>query len=274
MTNVCKSGGAAGSDLAWGAAAEYMGHDVVHYSFERHKRPDEQSQYLLVLSREQLAVADDHLKRANRTLRRKWPVASQSTANLLRRNFYQIKTTRRVYAISTFERGGNVAGGTAWAVQMFIDRHDGDPCEAYVFDQDKNQWFKWHGVWVDIKTPPVPEGEWTGIGTRDINKNGLMAIKKLFEQGDLPERTIKSTKPAQGSQMFQVNDAVWIKSSELKGTIVYMEDGYIEVQLENGAEVSFDNISGLEIYTDQIAAPKQKPQSWSDIFQSRIDDAG
>jgi hypothetical protein len=274
MTNICFSGGAKGSDLVWGAAADFLGHQVVHFSFEGHKRPNEQSQFLKVLNREQLAEAEEHLKKANKTLKRKWPVASISTANLLRRNFHQIVTTERVYAISTFE-DGQVAGGTAWAVQMFIDRHHGEPCEAYVFDQDNNQWFKWHGVWVDIKFPPVPHGAWTGIGTRDINKNGLSAVKNLFEQDEIPTKSHKSMNitKAQGSQMFQVNDAVWIKASELKGVISYMEDGYVEIELENGAEVSFDNTSGLEVYTGQTATPKQKPQSWSELFQQRIDDA-
>lgn len=178
MTNMCLSGGADGADLQFGMTAGFRGHEVVHWSFAKHKS-DAPAVEIAVLSEEQLEAADPQLRKANRTLGRKLP-QNVYVRNLLRRNWYQVEHAERVYAVSTFENG-QVAGGTAWATQMFIDRHKGLPCECYVFDQIAEQWFCWKGEWQPITTPPIPHGIYAGIGTRNLNKAGKGAIRTLME---------------------------------------------------------------------------------------------
>jgi hypothetical protein len=175
---MCLSGGADGADLQWGMTAGSRGHEVIHWSYAGH-RTSAPEQEVVVLSVDQLETADVRLVKANRTLKRRIP-SNIYVRNLLRRNWYQVEHAERVYAVSTFE-GGKVAGGTAWATQMFIDRFSGLPCECYVFDQLAAKWFCWKGEWQEIISPPIPHGIYAGVGTRELNKAGKNAIRTLME---------------------------------------------------------------------------------------------
>lgn len=184
--DLCLSGGAKGADAQWGMTAGSAGHGVIHWSYEKHKvwAPEQE---VVRLTQDQLNVADDALHRANKALGRTVPTWKPWLCNLLRRNYYQVKWTGSVYAVSTFDDKGLVSGGTAWAIQMYLDRfiHDGEPmenCQAYVYDQDQESWFKWwFGSWMKMsEQPPVPEGIWTGIGTRELNQSGKNAIRTLL----------------------------------------------------------------------------------------------
>lgn len=181
IENICLSGGADGADLQWGMTAGKAGHMVRHFSFRGHKSkaPDAE---IAVLTPEQLVEADRHLEIANKTLKRRFPSQNEHVNNLLRRNYYQVNWAESVYAIATIERG-LVTGGTAWAVQMFLDRFGGGPCAAYVYDQTVSKWFVWDGPqvgWSEIIEPPAPAGVWAGIGSRDLKQNGKDAIRALM----------------------------------------------------------------------------------------------
>jgi hypothetical protein len=182
--NICLSGGAKGADLAWGEVASKHGHKVIHYSFENHKTKAPK-ETLFVLNNDLLLAADPHLVRANQTLKRSWPVRWASTANLLRRNYYQITNSEALYAVSTLDEDGKVAGGTAWAIEMYLNLHG--PDKLYLFDQEQNKWLfhsalGWHSCkpFGIFGPPPAPNGIWTGIGTRDLNENGMIAIESVF----------------------------------------------------------------------------------------------
>lgn len=176
--STCHSGGAKGADLAWGDAARAAGHAVIHWSFEGHwsRAPRKE---LRVLSGAALAEATPRLEMANRTLRRRVPAIGTAVGNLIHRNWYQVRDSRALYAVSTFERG-QVKGGTAWATQMFVDLMGGGPCEAYVFDQESGTWHKWDGAWTPVADVPPPEGPYAGVGTRDINASGMAAIASCY----------------------------------------------------------------------------------------------
>lgn len=179
MENLCLSGGAAGADVQWGMVAGRAGHSVRHFTFKGHKStaPAEE---IVVLTQEQLSVADVHLYMANKTMKRKWPIANQFVSNLLRRNYYQVAWSDSVYAVASIE-DGMVTGGTCWAVQMFLDRFGFDPAPVYVFDQLTDRWLTWSGTgWIDCPEVPVPTGVWAGIGSRDLKDNGKLAIRNLL----------------------------------------------------------------------------------------------
>jgi hypothetical protein len=178
MEHICLSGGAEGADLQWGMTCGTMGHLICHFSFQGHRTRAPASE-VVVLSEEQLQAADEPCKAVSGALKRWFPPKSLFVRNLLRRNWYQIKDAERVYAVATIENG-IVSGGTAWAVHMFIQRHEGRPCECYVFDQKADGWFAWvDGGWEGIEQPPVPHGVYAAIGSRDLGSNGKEAIRKL-----------------------------------------------------------------------------------------------
>jgi hypothetical protein len=87
--------------------------------------------------------------------------------------------------VAKLDSKGRLDGGTAWAFQMFIDRHEGAACPAYVFDQSQDTWLTWDGTrWIGIAVDdvPMPTGVWAGIGCRKRNlmQNGKNAIRRLM----------------------------------------------------------------------------------------------
>lgn len=185
MTNVCLSGGADGADILWGTSAATLGHRVIHWSFNGHKSsaPEEE---IVLLTQAHLDEADDPLKRANLSLKRKFPSKSQHVNNLLRRNYYQTRWTEAIYGVSKL-KDNQVEGGTAWAIQLYMDRflcdnEDPQKCQLYLFDQDTNYWLQWNPQdrWSVLSKPPVPSGIWAGIGSRKLTDAGKAAICELM----------------------------------------------------------------------------------------------
>lgn len=175
----CRSGGAAGSDSLWGDTAAKLGHQVTHYIFPGYRAKATTGDFV-TLSEDQLELADAHCHAANVLLQRRYPPDNRYIQNLLRRNWYQVEGSKSLYAISSFKRQ-KVVGGTAWAVAMFLIKHDLQTCPAYVFDQEARHWFTWRGAWEEIYEPPFPQGVYAGIGTRNLNLNGRLAVKTVFE---------------------------------------------------------------------------------------------
>lgn len=176
--HICMSGGADGADLQWGMCAGKAGHKVIHWSFEgaRSSAPLDE---LVRIPNDLLIQADEHLKKANNTLQRKLPFNKPWVINLLRRNYYQVGNSKAVYAVSTMING-EVQGGTAWATQMYLDMNPDNP-ECYVFEQTEARWYsRQNNAWNVIDAPPSPSGIWAGIGSRDLNKAGKDAIRKLM----------------------------------------------------------------------------------------------
>jgi hypothetical protein len=199
LENICLSGGADNSDLQWGMMAGRLGHKVVHWSFQGH-RTDAPPAELVQLSQNQLEEADRFIERANRAIRRNWPSRTTSTNNLLRRNWYQVKDTGAVYAVGNMEDRA-IKGGTAWAVQMYMDRflYDGEPlekCQLYFYDQTTFVWWQWRGQWeIRVSQPPMPQGVWTGIGTRDLTSDGKWMIRKVMGGYPVADAQIAAVHP-------------------------------------------------------------------------------
>jgi len=179
--NLCLSGGADGADLQWGMTAGSAGMTVIHWTFREHRHQSQAPAAELVeLNQQQLAEADPYCQKANLTLQRRFPTSSVFGTNLLRRNWYQVRDAQACYAITEI-KNGIVQGGTAWAVQMFKDRFNGEPCPAYVFCQTTCHWFEWTGTWSPIYEPPKPSGIFAGVGTRNLSLTGKLAIRVLMD---------------------------------------------------------------------------------------------
>jgi len=192
-SNICLSGGAEGADILWGKCAKATGFQVIHWSFSGHKSNAEK-QDIFYLNDQQLEEADAACLQASKNLKRYFPPKNKFIQNLLRRNYYQVAWSDSVYAISTIQNG-MVMGGTGWAVQMFLDRHDNAPCNAYVFCQNECRWYKWDGLWNTIYEPPTPSGIWAGVGSRDLKTTGKLAIEVLLNYNGIRkfDRTTRGT---------------------------------------------------------------------------------
>jgi hypothetical protein len=154
------SGGALGADKAWAEAARKQGHKIEEFRAGQ-AGPE----------------VDVFLNKANQTLKR-----SFTGQPLLRRNYLQVKDSDMVLAVSELLPGNKIVkGGTGWAVQMGIDK--GIPVE--VFNQKDNTWYKWNGKEFEKQTAnysPTPTQNYTGIGTRNLTKQGKAAIDKVVSK--------------------------------------------------------------------------------------------
>lgn len=219
--DVCLSGGADGADLQWGLQAGKAGHGVIHWSFSGH-RSQAPEQELVRLTQEQLELADTAVARANISLKRRWPSSSIFTNNLLRRNWYQVKDTQSLYAVAEFSWDKGVSGGTAWAVQMYLDRFliDGEPmeqCKVYVLDKNSLHWHTWDGTkWTNmLSRPPKPSGLWTGIGSRELSALARVEIRKLMGTYVLDEQQLASLFPI--VEEPKVNDIIYVPDHKVPG---------------------------------------------------------
>jgi len=154
------SGAALGADKAWAEAARKQGHKIKEF-----------------IAGEAGPEVDVFLNKANQTLKRNF-----TGQPLLRRNYLQIKDSDMVLAVSELLPGNKIVkGGTGWAVQMGIDK--GIPVE--VFNQKDNTWYKWNGKEFEKQTAdysPTPTQNYTGIGSRNLTKQGKAAIDKVVSK--------------------------------------------------------------------------------------------
>src|SRR4051812_27476324 len=111
--SVCYSGGAEGADTLFGEFAEAAGHAVIHYHFRSNKA---KLKHHKILSEFYLLQADPYLQDANKYIRRKYPTRTVDVDNLLRRNYWQIFDSTKIYAVTTLADRGIPLGGTAWAI--------------------------------------------------------------------------------------------------------------------------------------------------------------
>lgn len=104
---------------------------------------------------------------------------------------------------------------------------------VYVFDQERNKWYtNVDKDWIEIGTPTLTPN-FAGIGTRNINQNGIEAIRDVYENtfrkdedvNNISEKTEAfGVELANGSKDFwsKVND--WVKSNP-NGIVAYRKYG-------------------------------------------------
>lgn len=175
---VCNSGGAVGSDITFELEGEKYGVTTIAFSFEGHNTKSKNQK---ILTQEELDEGFEHIKIANKTLKRNVYGLKPYVKNLLSRNWFQVKNSEAIFAVGHLDGDNKVFSGTGWAISCGIDNKK----PVYVFDQDKNKWFKFSYVFnkfVEIDYIPELTEKFAGIGTRDINENGIKAIKELYKK--------------------------------------------------------------------------------------------
>ena len=266
-SNVCLSGGADGADLQWGLQAGKAGHGVIHWSFQGH-RTQAPEQEVVRLTEEQLKRADEALKRANRTLKRSWPSKHDITNNLLRRNYYQIKDTQALYAVSDLSWDKGVSGGTAWATQMYMDRFliDGEPmenCQLYLLNKATLRWYSWYdGKWdLMISRPPRPKGLWTGIGSRDISALVRVEMRKLMGTYVLDDVQMQSLYPI--VEEPKIDDIIYVPERKIAG------DG---INNRAGGWATVRRISrGDKLWVSVVEFSDNEEFDWEELREVQID---
>jgi hypothetical protein len=172
----CYSGGAQGADTIFELESLKRGFKVVAYSFDGHNT---RSSNTLVLTPNHLKEGLKHIEIANKRLNRNLSNSSLYVKNLIARDWFQVKNSEAIFAIGRLQTENIVAGGTGYAVSCAIDNKK----PVYLFEQNDNIWYYYDyesdrfEIYENI---PVLTERFAGIGTREINDNGIKAIKSLF----------------------------------------------------------------------------------------------
>lgn len=183
LQNAFFSGGALGADRHFTLYALEHGFECVNLSFKGHEHSVPEHTVLEVPSH----ILNDKsvlnmLNTANRKLSRRVPKPGGYVYNLLARNRYQVYNIDRLYCISTFASPTQVTGGTAWAVQMYIDSVENP--EIYVYDQATKLVYQYCNdtkMFVQQLSIPKPSGNWAGIGSRSATEKEMAHFTTFFK---------------------------------------------------------------------------------------------
>lgn len=169
------SGGANGSEAAFGAAAEKWGLEEVNFTFEGHRQVRARGRY--VLAERELAAGDVSLRYVSKRLSRTY---SEGTLirKVLQTLWHMVSRSQQVFVIGQIQDDGTVVGGTGWSVELARMWSKG----LWVYDQEQRRWFRWDGeAWI-AGVPRIESAHITGTGTRYLDDNGLAAIEDLFRR--------------------------------------------------------------------------------------------
>lgn len=170
------SGGARGSEAAFGQAAEKFGVHEVNFTFEGHKQERSRGSYQL--SPRELAAGDVSLVYVSRRLNRTYSTEGGLIRRVLQTLWHMVSRSQQVFVIGKIQDDGTVVGGTGWSVELARMWNK----DLWVYDQEKKGWFRWDGAEWIADTPIITSVHFTGTGTRYLTDEGRSAIFDLFER--------------------------------------------------------------------------------------------
>lgn len=171
---VLYSGGAAGTEQFFGALAEGWGIDEVNYSFEGHQI--ERRRGVRMLTNEELALKDVSLAYVSKLMNREYTRAPLFR-KVLQSICWQISSGNEIIVVGTIQADNTVKGGTGWGAEL------AKICNKplLVFDQVRNDWFRWEDdSWKQVTNPVIEHNHFTATGTRFLDDNGRDAIQGIF----------------------------------------------------------------------------------------------
>ena len=181
------SGGARGSDMGWEIIGKKYNVKTVAFSFDKHRSLSPNRK---ILTNEELTEGWEMVLISASKMGKYVEKSSQYVRQLLSRNWFQVKNSDALFAIGKILKPGQkgkkyinktnmdtVDGGTGYAVMMSIESNK----PTFVFDQFQNKWFKWDKEFVEIDEPILTQN-FAGVGTRELNENGINAIKSIYKK--------------------------------------------------------------------------------------------
>lgn len=167
------SGGAAGSEAAFGEAAERYGVTETHFTFEGHKQSRSMGSQLL--SPRELEAGDVSLVYVSRRLNRTFNEHGL-VRKVLQTLWHMVSRSQQVFVVGTIQDDGTVVGGTGWSVELARMWAK----DLWVFDQVKDGWYHWDGSAWTPGEASIRHASFCGTGTRYLDENGRAAVDDLF----------------------------------------------------------------------------------------------
>ena len=168
------SGGARGTEAAFGAAAERHRVDEVNFTFEGHETTRRRG--LRVLTNAELRRGDVSVAYVSKLMHQKYP-DTPLFRKVLQTLWHQVQNGQEVFVVGRIQPDDTVVGGTGIAAEF--GKLFNKP--LFVFDQPQDGWFSWTGERFEpARDPVVRQPLFCGTGTRFLEDNGRAAIDALF----------------------------------------------------------------------------------------------
>jgi len=167
------SGGATGTETAFGEQAARWGLSEVNFTFDGHKQLRTRGRK--VLDARELAAGDVSMLYVSHKLRRNWD-KTDLLKKVLQTQWHIVSHAHQLFVVGVIQEDDTVRGGTGWSVELA--RRWRKP--VWVYDQIREDWFNWNGEsWVSGQ-PIIESTTIAGTGTRFLNEAGRKAIVDLF----------------------------------------------------------------------------------------------
>jgi len=208
------SGGAIGTDALFGENAERYGITERHFSFAGHKKC--RSQGRVILNDIQLKEGNNDLINIIGVAFKNHQGTGDNTEKYWQRNWYQVQKAIEIFAVvkeitSFFDFTKTQTKMEGAGIPIAVAMKTKENCKrVYVYDQTLAEWYVWKrhvdhaGMIITYKRQDantlqiiqeklyfenineelvkIMETDFTGIGTREINGNGIEAINNLFKR--------------------------------------------------------------------------------------------
>lgn len=169
------SGGASGAEATFGVAAERWGVKEMNFTFDGHVQ--HHTRGAVPLTEAELAQGDVSLAYVARKLRRGFGEGTM-LRRVLQSLWHQVSRAEQIFVIGTIQEDGTVTGGTGWSVELARMWNK----RLWVYDQEKECWFRWNGEdWV-AGTPVIDSIHYCGTGSRQVTAAAAEAIESLMER--------------------------------------------------------------------------------------------
>lgn len=184
---IMHSGGANGADSLFARMAEKKDVTVINHSFKGHRRSSRDGKYIEHPIQKMVDEVEKIYSDTCKLLGKRKIFGISYTKKLLYRNYYQVINSDVIIGVGRIidQYTCKVDGGTGYAISYAFLLNK----KIYFFDQFRKQWFFSDGKRGFIPSKLVPSlsflkekniKQFAGIGTRDLNKEGVNAIKKIF----------------------------------------------------------------------------------------------
>jgi hypothetical protein len=131
-----------------------------------------------VLTQAELAQGDVSLAYVGRLMHRQYR-DTPLFRRVLQSIWHQVNSGQEIYVVGKILDDDTVKGGTGWGAEF------AKLCNKplFVFDQDRDRWYRWTGEgWDEAAEPVITHTRFTGTGTRFLRENGRSAIDDLFQR--------------------------------------------------------------------------------------------
>lgn len=168
------SGGAKGSEEAFGELAARYGLQEVNFTFPGHKVAREVNQQ--ELSARQLEAGNVSMEDVSRRLHRTYSTEGTLIRKVLQTLWHIVSRAQKVFVVGTIQPDDTVVGGTGWSVELARMWNK----DLWVYDTERAGWYRWSGSTWEAGLPVIDALHIAGTGTRKLDDGARAALDDLF----------------------------------------------------------------------------------------------